>query len=142
MDSVNSRVIRTLTLGLPPSGLGSYNSTIDLGPVYNYHIYPTSSNLYTPDSVSLARQLEMCSVSTNDERARPAQYGLADRVSFFLQDLISMSIYKFNIYLNIKNWFTSVFINGCWLFVHRPLDDGYPRMLHIHTHIKCYMLIR
>ena len=39
VDSVDSRVIRTLTLDLPLSGLGSYNSTIDLAPVYNYHIY-------------------------------------------------------------------------------------------------------
>ena len=34
------------------------------------HTYRTSSNLYTPDSVSLASlacQLEMCSVSTNGE---------------------------------------------------------------------------
>ena len=36
----------------------------------------------------------------------------ADRLSFFLQHLISMPIYKLNLYLNIKNWFTSVFINA------------------------------
>ena len=36
---VDSRVIRTSTLGLQPSGFGSYYSTIDLAPVYNYHMY-------------------------------------------------------------------------------------------------------
>ena len=36
----------------------------------------------------------------------------AGRLSFILQHLISMPIYKLNLYLNIKNWFTSVFINA------------------------------
>ena len=44
--------------------------------IYTYHI---SLNLYTPDSVSLAslaRQLVMCSVSTNGERASLANLKL------------------------------------------------------------------
>ena len=36
----------------------------------------------------------------------------ADRLSFFLQPLISMPIYKLNVYLNTKNWLKSVFINA------------------------------
>ena len=38
----------------------------------------------------------------------------ADRLSFFLQPLICMPIhvYKLNLYLNIKNWLKSVFINA------------------------------
>ena len=38
-------------------------------------------------------KLEMCSVSTNGEQSRPAQQGLADRLSFFLQHLISIPLY-------------------------------------------------
>ena len=35
----------------------------------------------------------------------------ADRLSFFLQHLISMPIYKLNLYLDTKIWLKSVFIN-------------------------------
>ena len=36
----------------------------------------------------------------------------ADMLSFFLQHLISMPIYKLNLDLNTKNWFKSVFLNA------------------------------
>ena len=42
----------------------------------------------------------------------------ADRLSFFLQHLISIPIRKLNLYLNIKNWFTSVFMNAV------PIEAG------------------
>ena len=65
----------------------------------------------------------------------------ADRLSFFLQHLISMPIYKLNLYLNTKNWLKSVFIKAYLYLAHRLLDDRYPQILHIYTHNNAYMLI-
>ena len=52
-----------------------------------------------------------------------------------------MPIYMLYIYLNIKNWFISVFINIylCRL-AHRLLVNGYSQIFHIHAYAKIILL--
>ena len=70
----------------------------------------------------------------------------ADRLSFFLQHVISMPIYKLNLYLNIYQELVHISAYKCipieagsWL--HRLFDDSYRQIVHIYTHFNSYMLI-
>ena len=66
----------------------------------------------TPDSVSLARQLEMCSIAQEGERASPAQQGSQlIGCHFLVTTLVDKPIYLLNLYQIVRNWFISVFIN-------------------------------
>ena len=81
----------------------------------------------------------MCSVSTNGERASPAQQGFQLIGSHFSYTLDKHTNIQAKYLPEYKNWFISVFINDTyigWLLAHWLLDDRYP---HIYTHVHSYM---